>query len=138
MSEPEIPKLTDLEEDIEEFVQYQADKSHEALNGIQGHLETLERGEKITFCMWCILNHFSDLSGLGTECITAACPAQPIWREMQSWAMRNKKEYLEMLRGKKLPTKKEALKLAQETRNFRKEMEKLMIGEKESSGKHLQ
>lgn len=127
--------IINLEEDIEEFVRYQADKSHEALNGIQGHLETLARGEKIKFCLWCILNHLSDLSGLGTECITASCPAQPIWREMQNWANNYKNKFWEMLREKKLPTEQEALELAQETRRFRKEMEKIMVSEEPKESK---
>lgn len=124
-----MTEFKDLEQDLEDFIQYQADKSHEALNGIQGHLETLERGEKVKFCMWCILNHFSDLSGLGTECITAGCLPQPIWNDVQKWAGENKKKFLEMLRQKKMPNEKEALELAQQTRNFRKEMEKLMVPE---------
>lgn len=133
-----MAKMINLEEDIEEFVRYQADKSHEALNGIQGHLETLERGEKIRFCLFCILNHLSDLSGLGTECITASCPAQPMWKEMQNWAGNYKKKFWVMLREKRLPTEEEALELAKETRKFRKEMEKIMVGEElKESEKYL-
>lgn len=129
MSEP-----INLEQDQDEFVQYTADQAYSNLNKIQEHLEIILTGNKILFCTACLYKHLDHIST--RECIGASCPSLEVWIKLADWGTKNKKKILKLLRENEFLTHDEALKMAEEARYFRKEMEKIMVGTKTSKG-HL-
>lgn len=130
-----MPESINLEENEEEFVEYTADEAYHHLNKIQGHLEVLLMGEKEKFCTACLYKHLDNVSG--RECVSAKCPSLEVWMKLADWGTKNKNKILELLKEEKALTKDEALKLVEETRDFRKEMEKILVASGKSLGKHL-
>lgn len=122
-----MPETIDLEKDEKEFVEYTADQAYTNLNKIQEHIEVLLMGEKEKFCTACLYKHLDHVSG--KECIGAKCPSLEVWIKLADWGTKNKKRILELLKQKIPLGHDEALKLVEEARNFRKEMEKILVGE---------
>lgn len=118
----------DLEKDLEQFLQYTAQESYKDLIALEGHLETITKGEKEHFCLLCANKHVMALTKYGQECITGTCPHQSIWEEMSKWAEETKNIIVNLLRNKQTLDHNEAKKLIQETRGFRKKMEAIMVG----------
>lgn len=119
----------DLEKDPKKFVEYQADEAYGQLAVIQRHFEWILAGKEVLFCLGCTYKHFQTLSQTCQECLGGACPAQPVWQEMSSWAEKTKDRVMELLRQKKQISEDEARQICQHARKYRKEMEKILIGE---------
>lgn len=123
-----MPESIDLEENTKEFLEYTADKTYGDLIALQGHLETLVKGEKVLFCLACCLKHEISLSKLADECIGGFCPNQPLWREIAEWATELKNEHIKLLREKKELKADDAIQTIKEAREYRKQMEKILVG----------
>lgn len=119
----------DLEKDPKKFLQFQADEAYGQLAVIQRHFEWIIVGKDALFCLKCSFKHFQTLSKTCQECIGGKCPAQPVWQELSKWAEEKKDMVLELIKGKKLPTLAESTDIAEHSRKYRQEMEKILVGE---------
>ncbi len=119
----------DLEKDPKKFVEYQADEAYGQLAVIQRHFEWILAGKEVLFCLGCTYKHFQTLSQTCQECLGGSCPAQPIWQEMSKWAEATKNKVMDLLRKKQRISEDEAWRISQQARIYRKEMEKILIGE---------
>lgn len=119
----------DLEKDPKKFLENTADEVYSELAVIQRHFEMLLAGKDAQWCLGCTFKHFSIVGKNCQECIGGACPVQPIWQEMADWAETKKKRVLELLKKKENPTTDEAQETAGQARKYRKEMEKILVGE---------
>ncbi len=119
----------DLEKDPKKLVEYQADEAYGQLALIQRHFDWIQAGKEVEFCLGCTYKHFQILSQTCQECLGGSCPAQPIWQEMSEWAEATKDKVMELLRNKQRISKNEASETSQKARKYRKEMEKILVGE---------
>ena len=119
----------DLEKDPKKFVEYQADEAYGQLAVIQRHFEWILSGKEVLFCLGCTYKHLQTLAKTCQECLGGACPAQSVWQEMSTWAEKTKDRVMELLRKKEQISKDEARDICQKARDYRKEMEKILVGE---------
>lgn len=122
-------ELTDLEKDPQKFLENTADEVYGELAVIQRHFEMMLAGKDALWCLACTFKHFAIVGKNCQECIGGACPVQPIWQEMADWAEQKKKRVLELIKKKEKPSDVEAQQIAEQARKYRKEMEKILVGE---------
>lgn len=126
-------KTIDLTKDIDKMLQYTAEESEKELLAIEGHgrkitESNLEDQFIIGWCLECQRKHLSYLIELSSECLGAQCHAQSIWQEMRKWAEKNKIKITGAIKEGKDISQEEARQFIVDARNFRKEMEKIVLG----------
>jgi len=118
-----------VEVDIEEYTN---EKVRQHLLLLEEHLK--DYGQSPLFCADCIRNkHILMLFGLISECKSAGCTLNPVYKEIEEH-LNSLKETLPLL------TEEKAIELAEETRRLRKKLELLAekAGEEIHSTGHIE
>ena len=130
----------DLTKDREALEYYQADSLIDELLALEDHFSKIYQGNLVAFCISCLSKHFRLARKLSSECQEGRCQPEKLWNDINEWA----NEFLVTKPYKDLKPKDErALKWAQETRDFRKQLEEIvakyeMFGNKDNDEKPLE
>lgn len=102
----------------------------EQLALLEEHLKEFSQGAEEVFCLECEIKHVLLLNGYAKECLGFTCKPESLIEDIKKWA--------DDLSGKlKDLTREQALQVASEARNFRKELGKELMEDKIATGGHL-
>ena len=136
-------KNIELTKDTQKLLEYTADEAEKELGAIEGHLARIDKetGDLviIPFCMECVRKHCGMLIKLSDECLSGQCPTDQVWENMKKWATQLRERFTQMVKGQEMMSREEAKEVLTESRSFRKEMEKMVLGKssEEESEKYL-
>ena len=103
----------------------------EQLALLEEHLKEFSQGEEEVFCLDCQLKHLLLLNGYISECVGFQCKPEGLIKEIKEWAEDLTDKLTELKREK-------ALKIVDQARDFRKQLEKQLIKPKDyKAAQHL-
>lgn len=126
-------KTIDLTDNPELFLEYTASEAEEELGVIEGHGKKIKSKEGdniiIGWCLTCIRKHLGNVHKLAEECSGGRCPVQPVWEAMKAWAKSNRDKLTRVIKQGELITQEEAEEITTKAIYFRKQMEKIALGQ---------
>jgi len=123
----------DLAKDRDLLIRYTADECEKELLAIEGHGGKISDtystdGPIVGWCLFCVRKHLGYLTELSDECVKGCCYLPGVWRELRKWASENREKISQTIRGERSMSDNEIQELVQQARDFRKQMEKLVLG----------